>query len=277
MKKIVFLIVLTVFFSLSAELLQPQIKEKNVAIGQQFSISVDIKPGEKINATLTSESESVAVVTARASKDKLKTELDLVALKSGDVEVPDVELNIDGKIHTIKSFKVSATENTTESDMQLRDIKKPVKIMEKDYMPLYVLGGGLLLVLLIILVFKLIKKFQKKVEEAPIVITSMDIAQKYLKMAREAKSAGDFENYVDHLTVGLRAYMSHRSKVNYAEMTTSEIRRSLRKDNNFKMFNERIIELLKLGDRFKFADEMLVEKDFDELYSGFEEIVNEVS
>jgi uncharacterized protein (UPF0333 family) len=149
--------------------------------------------------------------------------------------------------------------------------------MEKDYTLLYILGALIILAALIFIIYFLVKKFKKKAEEIPVVITSMDIANKYLKKAREAKAAGDYESYVDHLTVGLRAYMSHKSQVNYVEMTTSEIRRTLRKDSNFKNYNDRIIDLLKLGDRFKFADEMLKENDFDELYSGFKEILDEVS
>lgn len=277
MKNFVFLILTASFFLISAEVVEPQLKEKEVAIGQKFSVLVDIKPGKDIKASLTSKSDSVAVVTAGISKDNLKTSLNLVALKSGDISVPDIELNIDGKIHTVKSFKISASENTIESDMNLRDIREPVKIMEKDYTLLYILGALVILAALIFIIYFLAKKFKKKTEEIPVVITSVDIADKYLKMAREAKAAGDYEGYVDHLTVGLRAYMSHKSEVNYVEMTTSEIRRALRKDSNFKKFNDRIIDLLKLGDRFKFADEMLKENDFDELYSGFKEILDEVS
>jgi len=277
MRNVAFLLLITSFFLISAEVVNPQLKEKEVTIGQKFSVLVDIKPGKKINASLTSKSDSVAVVTAVALPDKQKTQLNFVALKSGDISVPDVELNIDGKIHTVKSFKVSASENTTESDMNLRDIRKPVKIMEKDYTILYVLGALMILALIIFLIYFLVKKFKKKAEEVPVVITSIDIANKYLKMAREAKAAGDYESYVDHLTVGLRAYMSHKSKVNYVEMTTSQIRRTLRKDSNFKIHNDRILDLLRLGDRFKFADEMLKEDDFDELYSGFKEILDEIS
>lgn len=277
MKNFVFLILTASFFLISAGVVNPQLNEKEVTIGQNFSVVVDIKPGKKIIASLTSKSDSVAVVTAGAFSDGQKTNLNLVALKSGDISVPDIELNIDGKIHTVKSFSVSVTENTIESDMNLRDIRKPVKIMEKDYTLLYILGALVILAALIFIIYFLAKKFKKKTEEIPVVITSVDIADKYLKMAREAKAAGDYESYVDHLTLGLRAYMSHKSEVNYVEMTTSEVRRTLRKDSNFKKFNDRIIDLLKLGDRFKFADEMLRENDFDELYSGFKEILDEVS
>jgi len=277
MRNVAFLLLITSFFFISAEVVKPQLKEKEVTIGQKFSVLVDIKPGKKIKASLTSKSDSVAVVTASSLADKQKTSLDLVALKSGDIVVPDIELNIDGKIHTVKSFKVLAKANTSESDMNLRDIRKPVKIMEKDYTLLYILGALIVIVLIIFLIYFLVKKFKKKAQEVTVVITSVDIARKYLKMAREAKAAGDLESYVDHLTVGLRAYMSHKSEVNYVELTTSEIRRSLRKDSNFKNHNDRIINLLKLGDRFKFADEMLKEDDFDELYSGFKEILDEVS
>ncbi len=277
MKRIVALFFLIIFTTLSAEVIEPELTEKNFTIGQKFQIPVDIKPGEKLSAALTSKSDSVAIVSAVPSEDKLKTVVNLVALKSGETEIPDIELNVDGKIHTVKSFKVTVTENTAESDMNLRDIKKPVKIMEKDYTLLYVAGVLILAILIVLLIVFLIKKFQKKAVEVPVVVTSLDIANKYLKMARAAKASGDFESYVDHLTVGIRAYMSHKSSINYAEMTTSEVRRKLRKDNNFSKFNDKIIGLLRLGDRFKFADEMLKEEDFDELYNGFKEIVDEVS
>jgi hypothetical protein len=253
------------------------VEKRSVVLGEKFRISAEVKPGKKISASLTEKSDSVAVVSASGSQDKLRSVIDFVALKSGEIEIPDIELKVDGKIFTVKSFKVSVSQNTTEQDMNLRDIKEPVKIMEKDYTLLYVLGVAAGLIALILLIIFLIKKFKKEPVEVPVIVTSVDIANKYLKLARSAKSEGDFESYVDHLTVGIRAYMSHKSEINYAEMTTSEVRRKLRKDKHFKKFDEKIIGLLKLGDRFKFADEMLKEKDFDELYSGFKEIVDEVS
>lgn len=277
MKKVVFLVIFSMFMSLFAQILEPRVEKRSVVLGEKFQISAEVKPGEKISASLTEKSDSVAVVSASGSEDKLKSVIDLVALKSGEIEIPDIELKVDGKIFTVKSFKVSVSQNTTEQDMNLRDIKEPVKIMEKDYTLLYVLGAASGLIVLILLIIFLVKKFKKDPVEVPVVVTSLDVANKYLKLARSAKSEGDFESYVDHLTVGIRAYMSHKSEINYAEMTTSEVRRNLRKDNNFKKFDEKIVSLLKLGDRFKFADEMLKEKDFDELYSGFKEIVDEVS
>lgn len=277
MKRVVFLIIFSMFLSLFAGVIEPQIEKTTVVLGERFQISTDIKPGKKITVSLTEKSDSVAVVEAIGSEDKLKTKIDLVALKSGDLEIPDIELNVDGKVYTLKSFSISVLQNTNEQDMNLRDIKEPVKIMEKDYTLLYALGVLVVLAALIFLIIFLVKKFRKEPEEIPVIVTSLDIANKYLKLARVAKTEGDFESYVDHLTVGIRAYMSHKSEINYAEMTTSEVRRKLRKDNIFKKFDEKILDLLKLGDRFKFADEMLEEKDFDVLYSGFKEIVDEVS
>ena len=67
--------------------------------------------------------------------------------------------------------------------------------------------------------------------------------------------------------------MSLLNRSNYTEMTTSEVRRKLKKDSLFSRFSEQILDILKLGDRFKFADEPLSETDFDKLIEGFVEIV----
>ena len=46
MKRIVALFFLIIFTTLSAEVIEPELTEKNFTIGQKFQIPVDIKPGD---------------------------------------------------------------------------------------------------------------------------------------------------------------------------------------------------------------------------------------
>ncbi|HSW60505.1 MAG TPA: hypothetical protein VLJ60_06870, partial [bacterium] len=102
------------------------------------------------------------------------------------------------------------------------------------------------------------------------------VAARFIKEAKEKRENGDNEAFVDLSTIGLKTYMSLISTLNYTEMTTSEVRRKLKKDTIFSSFNELITGILKLGDRFKFADDELSMRDLDKIIEGFISIVKEV-
>lgn len=271
------LILLTVFvsFSLFAGLLTPQLQKESVFIGEEFEIKVETSPSETMSAKFTNESKDLAITGVYASEDGKALNIKLITLKSGELKAPDIELTLGGKTVTLESFGIISNNRTQENDTNLRDIKEPVKIFEKDYLILYVLLFLVLAAVLFYLFIKLKKRFKKKLAEAVKIVDPSKVAAQFIKEAKEKRESGDNEAFVDLSTFGLKTYMSLISLINYKEMTTYEVKRKIRKDIRFSTFSDRIVEIFNLGDRFKFADDLLSENDLDKLIYGFSEIVKE--
>lgn len=274
MKNLICLIVIFFSFSVFADLLKPVPQKESILTGEELEVNVETLPGKNMSARFVKENSDLAITGIEPSADGKSLVVKLIALKNGEFEVPEIELSLDGKTANTASFRITSQSRTQENDMNLRDIKETAKIMEKDYTLLYVAGALALAVILFILVRYLLKKYRRSKPLPVITATPFEIAMRFLKEAREKREKGDLESFVDIVTNGLRTYMSVKSGRNYAEMTTYEVRRELKKDALFSKYNQNVIDVLKTGDRFKFADEQLSDSDFDMIYSGFENIVN---
>lgn len=276
MKKLICLIIIFFSFSVFADLLKPVPQKESILTGEELEVKIETLPAEKMSAKFLKENNDLAITGVSPSADGKSLVLKLIALKNGEFDVPEIELNLDGAVKNVEAFKITSQSRTQENDMNLRDLKETEKIMEKDYTLLYVLAFAAIAVILFILVRYLLKKFRKSKPVPVITATPFEIAMQFLKEAREKREKGDMESFVDIVTNGLRTYMSVKSGRNYAEKTTYEIRKELKKDSIFSRDSQNIVDLLKTGDRFKFADEQLNDSDFDMIYSGFENIVNEI-
>jgi hypothetical protein len=227
---------------------------------------------ENLAAAFASETKDVAILGVEKGDDG-KVIVKLITLVSGEVTVPRIDLTIGTDVESVGQFKITSLNRTAENDINLRDLKETVKIVEKDYTLVYVLLALIAAAALIFVFLKLKKRFSKKAVIPEKKVEPSEIAARFIKEAKEKRENGDNEAFVDISTLGLKTYMSLLSALNYTEMTTSEVRRKLRKDSLFSHFSEQILDILKLGDRFKFADEPLSETDFDKLIEGFVEIV----
>lgn len=273
MKKLIFLIVIFFSFSVFADLLKTVPQKESILTGEELLVNVETLPGKNMSARFVKENSDLAITGIEPSADGKSLVVKLIALKNGEFEVPEIELSLDGKTANTASFRITSQSRTQENDMNLRDIKETAKIMEKDYTILYAAGALVLAVILFILIRYLLRKFRRSKPVPVITATPFEIAMRFLKEAREKREIGDLESFVDIVTNGLRTYMSVKSGRNYAEMTTYEIRRELKKDALFSGYGQMITDVLKTGDRFKFADEQLSDSDLDMIYSGFENIV----
>ncbi|HNW81513.1 MAG TPA: hypothetical protein PKG52_01360 [bacterium] len=276
MKKIAILICLFMSFSAFADALKPVVEKKNVYIGEELNIKVEIPPAKNMSAKFLKENSDMAITGVTPAPDGKALTIKLITLKEGELEVPEIELTLDGSIMNVGSFNITSQNRTQESDMKLRDIKEPVKIMEKDYTFIYVFAGLLIIIAFFFLIRYLMRKLRKNKPVPVFQISPFEVAAQYLKEAKIKRENGDLESFTDLVTFGLKTYMSLKCKANYREMTTYEIRRELKRDKLFSKFDKRIIDLLKVGDRFKFADEQLDDSDFDMIVSEFENIVNEI-
>jgi hypothetical protein len=275
MKKIAILIFL-ITFSVFADVLKPVIEKNSVYIGEELNILVETPSAKNMSAKFLKENNDMAITGVVATPDGKALTIKLITLKEGELEVPQIELNLDGSIMNVGSFKITSSNRTQESDMNLRDIKEPVKIMEKDYTLIYVFAGLIAILALFFLIRYLMRKFRKNKPVPVRQISPFEVAAQFLKEAKIKRENGDLESFTDLVTSGLKTYMSLKCMINYKEMTTYEIRRELKRDKLFSRFDKRIIDMLKVGDRYKFADEQLNDSDFDMIISEFENIVNEI-
>jgi hypothetical protein len=276
MRKFVFLISLFILSILQGTDLKPVLPEKSFYMGQEISVKIDVNAKEKMSASFLQETKDVSILGVKQGDDGASVIVRIITLVSGEVSVPGIALTIDGSLFNIEPFKVTSMDRTAENDMNLRDIKDTVKIMEKDYTLLYVLLALLGATVLIFIFLKLKKRFTKKAVIFEKKVEPSEVAARFIKEAKEKRENGDNEAFVDLSTIGLKTYMSLISTLNYTEMTTSEVRRKLKKDTIFSSFNELITGILKLGDRFKFADDELSMHDLDKIIEGFISIVKEV-
>lgn len=273
MRKVVLFIFFLTVQTVLSQSLKPELVKESFHIGEEITVKVALSTENKVSASFAKETKEVAILGAKPDEDGLSVTVRIIALVNGEVNVPQIDLAIDGTVFNIEPFTVTSVSRTVENDTNLRDLKETVKIMEEDYTLLYVLAALLAISAIAFLLIKLRKRFTAKTVSMPVKVDPYEVAEGFIKEARSKRESGDNEAFVDISTLGLKTYMSLLNRSNYTEMTTSEVRRKLKKDSLFSRFSEQILDILKLGDRFKFADEPLSETDFDKLIEGFVEIV----
>ena len=272
MKRLIF-IIFFLNFALFAESFAPEIQNSEVFIGDEVVVKVNIAPAENVSAAFDGDFADAKIRKVEATPEKDALLLKIVVFKSGKVEIPEINITSGGVSGKVEAFSIDVKTRTEDADTELRGLKENVAILEKDYTLLYAAGALLLAALLIFAIFKLKKRFAKKVvEKIPEVVPS-EVAKEFIKKAEAKRAEGDYESFTDLVTLGLKTYMSLKTHKNYVEMTTSEVKRALKRDHLFASDSESILSILKLADRYKFADEPLKSEDFDSLIEGFKDFL----
>ena len=272
MKKLIF-IIFFLNFALFAESFAPEIQNSEVFIGDEVIVKVNITPADDVTAAFDGDFADAKIRKIESTPEKDALLLKIVVFKSGEVEIPEINITSGGVSGKIEAFSINVKTRTEEADTELRGLKENAAIMEKDYTLLYAAGALLLAAALIFAIFKLKKRFAKKVEEKIPEVVPADVAKEFIKKAGAKRAEGDFESFTDLVTLGLKTYISLKSHKNYVEMTTSEVKRTLKRDHLFASDSESILSILKLADRYKFADEPLKPEDFDSLIDGFKDFL----
>lgn len=268
MKKLIFVIVF-LSFSVFAESFAPEIPGGDVFLGDEITVKVKIQPSENISAVFSEKFADAKIRKVEATPEKDAVLLKIVVFKSGEIEIPEINIVSGGVSGTVEPFKITVQTRTEESDTELRGLRENAEIREKDYTLLYVAAALLLAAALVFAFIKLKKKFAKKaVEKVPEIIPA-DVAKEFIKKAEAKRKEGDFESFTDLVTLGMKTYMSLKTHKNYVEMTTFEVKRALKRDHVFSENTDEILAVLNLADRYKFADEPLKPEDFDSLIDGF--------
>jgi len=267
-KKLIFVIVF-LSFSVFAESFAPEIQSGDVFLGDEIAVKVKIQPSENISAVFNEKFADAKIRKVEATPEKDAVLLKIVVFKSGEIEIPEINIVSGGVSGTVEPFKITVQTRTEESDTELRGLRENAEIREKDYTLLYAAAALLLAAALVFAFIKLKKKFAKKaVEKVPEVIPA-DVAKEFVKKAEAKRKEGDFESFTDLVTLGMKTYMSLKTHKNYVEMTTFEVKRALKRDHIFSENTDEILAILNLADRYKFADEPLKPEDFDSLIDGF--------
>lgn len=272
MKRLIF-IIFFLNFTLFAESFAPEILNSEVFLGDEISVKVKIQPSENISATFGEKFADAKIRKIEATPEKDAVMLKIVVFKSGEVEIPEINITSGAVSGTIEPFKITVQTRTEESDTELRGLKENAAIKEKDYTLLYVTGALLLASALIFAIIKLKKRFAKKIVEKIPEVVPAEVAKEFITKAEAKRKEGDFESFTDLVTLGMKTYMSLKTHKNYVEMTTSEVKRALKRDHVFSGDAEAVLSILKLADRYKFADEPLKPEDFDSLIEGFKEFL----
>jgi len=271
-KRLIF-IIFFLNFALFAESFAPEIQNSVVFIGDEVIIKVNIAPAENVTAAFDGDFADAKIRKIEANPEKDAILLKIVVFKSGEVEIPEINITSGGVSGTVEPFRITVQARTEESDTELRGLKGNAAIKEKDYTLLYVTGALLLAAALIFAIFKLKKRFAEKVEEKIPEVVPSEVAKEFIKKAEAKRKEGDFESFTDLVTLGLKTYMSLKTHKNYVEMTTFEVKRALKRDHVFSGDSETVLAILNLADRYKFADEPLKPEDFDSLIEGFKEFL----
>ena len=268
MKKLIFVIVF-LSFSVFAESFAPEIPDGDVFLGDEIAVKVKIQPSENISAVFSEKFADAKIRKVEATPENDAVLLKIVVFKSGEIEIPEINIVSGGVSGTVEPFKITVQTRTEESDTELRGLRENAEIREKDYTLLYVAAALILAAALVFAFIKLKKKFAKKaVEKVPEVVPA-DVAKEFIKKAEAKRKEGDFESFTDLVTLGMKTYMSLKTHKNYVEMTTFEVKRALKRDHIFSENTDEILSILNLADRYKFADEPLKPEDFDSLIDGF--------
>ena len=271
-KKLIFVIVF-LSFSVFAESFSPEIPDGEVFLGDEIAVKVKIQPSENMSAVFSEKFADAKIRKVEATPEKDAVLLKIVVFKSGEIEIPEINIVSGGVSGTVEPFKITVQTRTEESDTELRGLRENAEIREKDYTLLYAAAALLLTAALVFAFIKLKKKFVKKVVEKVPVVVPADVAKEFIKKAEAKRKEGDFESFTDLVTLGLKTYMSLKTHKNYVEMTTFEAKRALKRDHVFSENTDEILAILNLADRYKFADEPLKPEDFDSLIEGFKEFL----
>ena len=272
MKKLIF-IIFFLNFALFAESFVPEIQNSEVFIGDEVVVKVSIAPAENVTAAFDGDFADAKIRKIEATPEKDALLLKIVVFKSGEVEIPEISITSGGVSGTVEPFRITVQTRTEDADTELRGLKENAAILEKDYTLLYAAGALLLAAALIFAFVKLKKRFAKKVEEKIPEVVPAEVAKEFIRKAEAKRKEGDFESFTDLVTLGMKTYMYLKTRKNYVEMTTFEVRRTLKRDHVFSENSSEILAILNLADRYKFADEPLKPEDFDSLIEGFRDFL----
>lgn len=277
MKKTVVLtlLLISVLF-LSAEIFEVRPVKESVFFGEPVKIILDRYFKEPLEINFKKSTEKFSIISVETDRDKNQTLINIMALETGKANIPEFVI-LDGNEdkHFVSAGTVQIKPNTSGEDTELRDIKKTRKAYEKDYLPLYVLAGIVAALLLFFIIHLILRKLRGKKDkhDAIPVQTPYELVMSYYKKAEIHLKKGDTENFTDDVTIGIRIYLEKLTDKPFLEMTTTEVRKNIRKCDIDSRLAGEIVSLLTKGDRVKFADEVFPLEIYEEMLCDFSRFI----
>ncbi len=232
------------------------------------------KPITHPSAVFKTATESVAITAVSSEKNKVT--ITIVPLDNGSLSVPEIVVSGGEKEVVIPAKTISVAPVTSPKETTLRDIKKSAVATIKDYTLLWVFAALLLLVLLLFFVWKWWKKHRKERPKEVYTASPREVAAGYYARAESALRDGRIGDAVDAVTVGIRDYLERRSGAPFLEMTTREVVKRYADEQLPKEQLDGLTRMLRTGDRYKFAEEMLHASDVEEMLHSFSTILDAV-
>ncbi|MFO7734852.1 MAG: hypothetical protein R6W70_01415 [bacterium] len=275
-KTALFTILLFSLFFLYAEIFEIRPVEESVFFGEPVKIVLNRYFKKPVQINFKKSTDKFSVISVETNEDKNQTVINVMALETGEKDIPELLLlDGNGDKHSVLAGTVHVKPNTKETDTELRDIKEPRKAYEKDYLPLYILAGIIVAILLFLIIRRIIKKCRKKKDEYEAVSrqSPYELVMDYYRRAERHLEKGDTEKFTDDVTIGIRIYLEKLTREPFLEMTTTEVRKNIRKCDIDSRLAEEIISLLMKGDRVKFADEVFPLEVYKEMLHDFSRFI----
>lgn len=271
MKWLLFLLI--PFSVFAADMLDPQLAKRDYFMGEPIEITLNIVPDQVVSADFKDKTDNFFISKVEKIENKA-IKLTVSSLQTGSLKTPQIKLLNGQKEYEIKELELTINPNTGEQDKQIKDIKGTAKAYEPDYTLLYIAGGLILAVILFFLIRKLLRRKKKEIARIVPQKTPFEVAMEYYHRAEELLRESKLDEFVDEVTAGVRIYIELKEGNPYLEMTTKEILKALKRSEISNENKDKIIILLRLGDRFKFADEALRKEDYDGMLGDFRAVLD---
>lgn len=191
--------------------------------------------------------------------------------KSGDTTLYTAET--EAQLFSVTGIPVDTTQN-------IKDIKKPLDVPFNWMDTLPYVGGGILLVLIVFLIWYLFKNRKKTIAE---IITKVPYIPPHEKALQALQSLekeklwqqGQFKAYYSGISDIIRGYIEERYQVQALEHTTEETLRGLRSENLSKELEDKLRSMLELSDLVKFAKLQPVSMENENIIKQAYQFVNE--
>lgn len=274
MKRLYLLLLILLSLPLAAELNQSLVGADSLFIGDNFIFNIDSGTRLK-DITLPDTLKDFRLLEQKEQQyaGGFRYSLKLMVLNLGALSFPKLELKPLNPLHKRQStdgFRVYVLGVRAESDSLLRDIKPLLK--EPFQLPFWLY---LLLTLLCILlgIYLLLKALKRRPKDAPPpVVKEPEVPQipawtlalgKLEKLLASGLLERDVVEFHFQLSALLREYLKAAYSFNALEMTTFEIRETMRQ--NPLLFSASALDLLSYCDRIKFAKWLPETKEIQEL------------
>ncbi len=288
------LYILSIFFTttiFSQNLVETKIDKKIIKIGAQFNLTLKttvdtlstvVFPNTKSFGKLEVIRNYLIDTVRKDSKYELIKRYGLTQFDSGRYVIPKMTVLINKKTFLSDSISVDVKDVLVDTLKQkMYDIKpiSQVKNPSSNWWK-YILGI-LLLVGIGVLVYYLLKKYQKKKAEELVFKTPIEKAIGMLKIleTKQLWQKGEIKNYYSELTDIARDYIEEVIEIPAKESTTSELIASLRKASNDKKLKftkqslSNLENVLKQADLVKFAKVQPSDNQIEEDYKRIEKSI----